>query len=279
VVGTIAQCVALTCFGNAFLRGHKVESFLKKNSTCQFCEVVDFKRVQKGFFKREKCITIANNPDEWFTYLKSSKAQGVRLYNCPHKDSVSDRMLSDRMSAGFVGGGQNWLIEAVFSNNQSEYWIAQWRTGDKNSPEKRIWKVAYFNVICDPEPVLNLLDIDIHIDKLRKCILDVKESSERYCDNGFILFFNEALDTIESHGDNTYGYHKDLSPKEILPQKALMLLNSCQRAWVFGGMGSWNDMMFENDLQKEYEEVSDKLFIAVNDAITAAANTSYRQQC
>ncbi len=47
-----------------------------------------------------------------------------------------------------------------------------------------------------------------------------------------------------------------------------------QKAWVFGGMGSWNDLWFEGEAQGEYDRVSDRLFQTVNEAIRAAANTS-----
>jgi len=40
-------------------------------------------------------------------------------------------------------------------------------------------------------------------------------------------------------------------------------------------MGSWNDMGFAKETQKEYEQVSEDLFRALNEVIVAATNTSY----
>jgi hypothetical protein len=46
-----------------------------------------------------------------------------------------------------------------------------------------------------------------------------------------------------------------------------------QAAWVFGGMGSWNDLGFaENDLQRQYEQITRELFTAVLQACVSAAN-------
>jgi hypothetical protein len=42
-------------------------------------------------------------------------------------------------------------------------------------------------------------------------------------------------------------------------------------------MGSWNDMGFDGDDAREYEEASEELFSAVNAAICVAANESCRQ--
>ncbi len=52
------------------------------------------------------------------------------------------------------------------------------------------------------------------------------------------------------------------------------MLAACQKAWVFGGMGSWNDMGFDGEDQKDYVRLSEALFQALNAAIVAAANAS-----
>lgn len=68
--GTIAQIVALTCFGNAFLQGQKIPSFFPLNSTCQFCEQVNFVTIEKSFLGKHKEQEISKTPDEWFLFLK-----------------------------------------------------------------------------------------------------------------------------------------------------------------------------------------------------------------
>jgi hypothetical protein len=55
-----------------------------------------------------------------------------------------------------------------------------------------------------------------------------------------------------------------------------VLLEACQTAWVFGGMGSWNDLWFEGEDQGIYERVSERLFEAVNAGIEQAATSSRR---
>jgi hypothetical protein len=52
------------------------------------------------------------------------------------------------------------------------------------------------------------------------------------------------------------------------------MLDAVQSASVFGEMGSWNDLGFDGDAQAKYEEVSARLYAALNDAICAAANES-----
>lgn len=91
----------------------------------------------------------------------------------------------------------------------------------------------------------------------------------------FTQCFAEALDTLDSAGANLHGYHKDLAPAGYLPQHARTVLDACQKAWVFGEMGSWNDMGFDGADQVEYARVSDQLFQHLNEAISAGSNESF----
>ncbi|MCC6412891.1 MAG: hypothetical protein IT270_14600 [Saprospiraceae bacterium] len=54
---------------------------------------------------------------------------------------------------------------------------------------------------------------------------------------------------------------------------ALQLLYAADSAWVFGGMGSWNDQSFEDkEVNGRYERLSALLYNAINGAIMAAVN-------
>jgi hypothetical protein len=59
-----------------------------------------------------------------------------------------------------------------------------------------------------------------------------------------------------------------------MPLEAKQLLASAQAAWVFGGMGSWNDLGFDGNDQQEYTALSDELFLLLNQAIGATVNTT-----
>jgi hypothetical protein len=84
------------------------------------------------------------------------------------------------------------------------------------------------------------------------------------------------LDWSRSVTDAREQYHKDLAADGVTPQLATCLLDACQSAWVFGGMGSWNDMGFEGAEKTEYDRVSDHLFTTLNETIQSAANASFQ---
>lgn len=269
--GPIAQFVALTCYGNASLQGAAVGEFFSKNSTCVFCDRVAFVAVERSFLRKPKEKEVAKTPEEWFTFLRSSGALGIRLsrtpQNIPH--------ISDRMAAGLVGGGGTWSMEVLLPNNRSQFWRVRWDVWNQHAPEQRIWRVTYGRISERATIESKAADLQSTAEALAAALRDIHAFSTEQNLEGFTQCFEDALDTLESGGKNLHGYHKDLAPADHLPVPATSILDACQRAWVFGGMGSWNDMGFDGDDQKRYERVSEQLFRVVNQAISEAANQSY----
>jgi hypothetical protein len=57
------------------------------------------------------------------------------------------------------------------------------------------------------------------------------------------------------------------------PDSAKRLLAEALEAWVFGGMGSWNDVVLTGDTDRaKYDKLTSSLYAAVIDACVAAAN-------
>jgi hypothetical protein len=269
--GPLAQIVALTCYGNASLQGAEVGEFFSKNSTCVFCDRVAFVAVERSFLGKPKEKEVAKTPEAWFTFLRSSGALGVRLSRTPQNIP----RISDRMSAGLVGGGGTWSMEVLLPNNRSQFWIARWEVWNQDAPEQRIWRVTYGRVSERATIQPKAPDLKSTAGALAESLRDIHAFSTEQHLEGFTQCFADALDTLESGGKNLHGYHKDLAPANHLPVPAKSILDACQVAWVFGGMGSWNDMGFDGDDQKNYERVSEQLFRVVNRAISEAANQSY----
>lgn len=90
----------------------------------------------------------------------------------------------------------------------------------------------------------------------------------------FASAFDAGLAQLNSECPGKDLYHTDLAPNGVLPIDAVQLLGAVQAAWVFGGMGSWNDVGFEGDDQILYEHLSENLFLSLNEAIVAAANAN-----
>jgi hypothetical protein len=66
----------------------------------------------------------------------------------------------------------------------------------------------------------------------------------------------------------------DILPASGYQLEARQLIAGCTHAWVFGGMGSWNNLGFSDKaLQVEYNRLSDDLYDCVKLASAAATNS------
>ena len=180
------------------------------------------------------------------------------------------------MTAGFIGGGGIDGMEVSLSDGRNHLWVPKWDVWNRQAPEGRIWRVKYgclMEEVADcgaPAPD----DLSNALVRLGRALREIHAfSSTRGCD-GFSECFSKALDTLDSAGANLHGYHKDLVPVSCRLPEARTLLDACQSAWVFGGMGSWNDMGFHGDDENEYELISANLYGCIKHAICAGANDS-----
>jgi hypothetical protein len=264
--GTIAQAVALVCHANGAIRGLP-SLFWPTNSTTQFCEFVRFVRFERKLFGGHQEAAAANTPDEWFDTLIKQRTIAVRLQHGP---GAADA-LPDRMSAGFVGGGGHWILEVLGADERVSRWIARWEVGKRGAPDHRIWRVTY-GLVQRSRPERNVARpsfVDVRAE-LSAALTEIHAFSEQHGVNPFTALFARALDSMG--GGPATGYHKDLAPEGVLGDDARTVLDACQSAWVFGAMGSWNDLGFEGDEQQRYERVSERLYQAVLAAIVAATN-------
>lgn len=239
--GPLAHFVALTCHANAFLRSQPVASFFPGNSTCQFCDWLKFIAVSKTLFGKIKEIPVAATPNAWFEHLKTKGVVGVRLSRTPQNKPG----ISDRMSSGFVGGGGTWAMEALQPEGKAGLWLSRWSVWNQDAPERRIWRVEYGRVPEIHRRTADGTDLKSASARLRSSLAEIHCFSEKPNCGGFTGCFARAMETLDSHGAKRHGYHKDLVVNGVAPQIANYLLDACQSAWVFGGMGSWNDISFE----------------------------------
>ena len=268
--GPIAQLVAITYHGNAFLSGLAIPVFFPGNSTCQFCDYVHFLAFHKTLLGKRKAKIIAENPNAWFMFLKQNKASGIRLLRVQQNDPN----LPDRITAGFVGGGGDWFMEILFKHKPSELWMAKWDVWDQNAPEQRIWRVDYFYIQKVPQKDTKYRDLEQVWSEFKQSLIEIHDFSRSYTEGGFTECFENALIAIDEP-EADIGYHKDLFLKDQLSPKAISILKAAMSSWVYGGMGSWNDMSFDVEAQKIYERVSQKHFNLLNEAIECAASSSY----
>jgi hypothetical protein len=261
--GPLAQLIALTCHLNHACATQSALPFFPGNSTCVFCDRIAFQRARARFLRSPTFEACGQTPDEWMLRMLDARVLGARLqWATRHRD--------DRLTAAFIGGGGTWVLETLHADGDSAFWTADWHVWNHDAPNQRIWRAMYTAGPAAPTRLGDPPDINAQTDTLRKSLTDILAFAEAQQCDPFTGMFRSAISALDGNGSR--GYHKDLAPPGILSEIELRVLDACQLASVFGGMGSWNDMGFEGATQDTYRAVSDRLFATTSASIPMAVN-------
>lgn len=261
--GPLAQVVALTAHVNAAIDGIPFPPFFPNHFTAAFCEWIEFGTLTRDSDDTPLFVTLAPDPASWLEWLEARQCTGAWLtWHAENPEIAPDRML-----AGFVGGGGRWQILTPTDEGLLG-WVAGWRIGNREAQNRRIWQVGYALAGVVPGDSLPSDDFPRARDALRRALEEIHAfaAARPYLDQ-FTESFAMALSLVG--GKTRPRGPNELAPEGVFTDAEQGVLDACQAAWVFGGMGSWNDLGFDPEEQPEYDRVSENLFQAINAAIPA----------
>src|SRR5436190_701715 len=194
MTGPLVQMVALTCHGNAFLRGHAVPELLRDNSAFQFCDSVKFLKLRKTLLGKTTEEVLAGNPNAWLEMLKAEAAVTIRLHHRARNETLPDRLL-----AGLAGGGPLWAIETTDKNSKTARWLSDWSVWNRDAPEQRIWRVSYVRAAAKgvSTKAENLTGMT---ERLRAACTETEHFARAQNLPNFVGRFSCALKTLNSGG-------------------------------------------------------------------------------
>jgi len=276
MLGAVAQSIALTAHGNAFLQKSGAvasPAFYPWNSTFRFCADVRFVDVTITGSSREETAW-APDPMAWFDRLAKEGTYALRLrYGAVGGGTVGSYQVPERMLAGFAGGGGRWLIE-VIGPRGSDYWEARWEVADRSRADGKIWRVTYERVARDEvTQEAGRDDLENLKHRLETALLEIQGYASAHRLNNFAAIFAESRSQLSAEAPGKDVDHCDLALNGQLGLTARQVLAAAQLSWVFGGMGSWNDTAHDQS-DKEYERLSEELFALLNRAYVAVANAT-----
>lgn len=258
--GELAQCCALAAHGSAWLAGPDAgppPELADGNST----------------FRSVRAATFAGAPGvgAWLGELAADGVDRIWLAVRP-AEPVDDGRLEPHRRAAFGAGLPAGLLTTGATGSQ--LWRATWSVGDQGARDRRSWDVAYHPVAVGPD----LPRIASSVDHAAAVLDGVLERAIGFSRAHGLDPWPEhfaAARKLRYSKDFTAPYHQDLFPANGYDVSCRRLGAMVQAAWVFGGMGSWNDLSLafdDADVEAEYEELSRTLFSAVMRAAVAAVN-------
>lgn len=264
---SILQMVSIVSYSNAYLNDQLPEISNQGEKISMYCNKVLFHIPVEG--NETQYTTQA--PIDWFLSLKYRGVKQVKL----HYKSVPNLNMPERMSAGFVGGAGIWMVETVL-DGKSEFWYSKWQVDEhqRKLGSDRIWTVIYKKA-----PITELLTevytVDTQAEELKLILSQLVSFCSEIKESGWQSIFAGAKTVLDNAKPSVSTYLKDMIVDGVYTPEALALMEAADRSYVFGGMGSWNDVVsFETKEQEStYLALSDKLYASLNKCILAFANS------
>jgi hypothetical protein len=247
--GELAQAIALIAHGNVYLQGDgpPAPALQSSNSTFQYVSGVSFLEVARN----GEPVRIARDVSGWLTWLGDRGVERLHLRTVP-----ASGPLPDHIAAAFAGGGR-WVVEAT-GGNGAQSWIPRWELGALG--EAKQWTVSYLAVPTSEIRTLMPPALPVARENLAQWLTAAQKVAEDLSADYWRDWFTAAIEELASDEPRAR-YHDDALPRSGYSRAARQVFAGAVGAWVFGGMGSWNDMFVEDaDLRRRYEEVSESLY-------------------
>src|SRR2546426_2277021 len=275
--GELALVISLTAYGNEFLASPRESGppeLVGANSTFRYVASLEFHRsegetplqsVVEGTRRtqpsRLEDLRSHQGTSAWFLQLRRAGALRLRIVKLPSKLDPPE------FHAASFAGGIPWAILVGFPSS-SELWVPKW----KHEGGKKPWKVYVSGFAVTRPPGQASMELTSAAEFLREVLKRALDLSTR-SKLEWTEDFSQALALLDSRSPEI-PHHPDLLPSSGYSLFARQVMASGVRAWVFGGMGSFNDGWFGDPaLREEYEALVPSLYGAVVNALLAATNS------
>ncbi|HEY2068616.1 MAG TPA: hypothetical protein VGG48_03590 [Rhizomicrobium sp.] len=259
---SIVQTLAMAGAANGVLNGRAIGPFWPNSSVFQFTKQCDFK-------KKDGTLA-APDPMRWIEGL-AGHCKGVWLHGIQRNPEPG----KDRELVNFVGGGPRWILEDV-RDGSSSLWESRDTVLDRNDPQRKIWGTTFVEIADDwrrPRPQSR--GVAAVAEDLRATLTDIASLAQ---DGGLTEFeaqFRQALVKLDEAYPLRGTYHADIADIADYTRETRKLFGAVQSAWVFGGMGSWNDIKVAGQ-EARYDGLSEKLFQILVEATVAIGNSTFQ---
>jgi hypothetical protein len=252
----LAQLVALVTHGNAFVMSKaSAQPPEISHELSVFDNIKRIKFVEKKEPSGKAPTQLSDGTAGWYRHLKEHKTRRLRIVTIDWSKERPD--LPAVMASAFAGCG-NWAILSE-GTKADTIWFPQYSCGQDEI-------LTFVGTQLDKRYPQASTDLDAAELTLKNALTDIKDYAveEKVGDN-WVGIFSRALEMLGSDGPSR-AFIVQLFPEIGYGHRSHRILQAASEAWVFGGMGSWNDM----GGGKRYSAVTDALYKALVDGIITA---------
>lgn len=260
----LAQIIALIAYGNEYLSSPRTGALelFPSHSTFQHISQISFQKEKTLHEAMEWSWILARDTQTWFSHLERDGIKCLKL------DLLNLQYLPPPYATSIFTAGGAWVIQT----DQGKCWKAKWAFTHQRSRQARIWKIEYWE--SDNLPVIkDFPDIETASRDLENSLEEAQNFSARR-KFSWETWFADAIKLLHNPFP-IQPFYADLLPYTFGNVRVRQLLAGALKAWVFGGLGSWNDMyIIDPSLEKEYQRISKNLYGAVIQSVGAVTNST-----
>ena len=193
---------------------------------------------------------------EWLASLRRRHTERLRL-----EVTINSTDLPPAIAAAFANTNPTAI---VVSGDQPHMLLPRWSFSGNGGSQ-----VVYYPFAVTMQPPAAPVDVAATTETLRRQLAQAREFALAQDQPHWDKYLSKASTILEESDPQS-----DLLPTCGYSAAAHRLASAASAAWVFGGMGSWNDMGFtDRAVEERYRQVTNALFSAVLDGYLVAANS------
>lgn len=261
--GEITTAVSLALHGRAWLTAHDEAipaALTDACSTVEFIGRLTFSLPATG----GGTATDGDGVGAWLRTLRGMGASGLWL-GLPtyHVGSAPAHV------AVASAGGHS--VRLLATGPHPSWWQPVWRVTTPSPPDGPLWDVHLHGQLAEKGATPAQPELAWARDGLVARLTDAERFAAAQDQRSWAELFGRAREAADDATAASAPADRHQWATTTTPE-AVRLLDCASRSWVFGGMGSWNDVGVDSDAWADYEEVTARLYEAVLTAVLAATN-------
>lgn len=278
--GNIMSAVMLARAVRGCLRGMPADTIATDGIVAPYAHAIRFVEVDGA--RDAGRIVRAHDVQEWIRQVVAAGATDAWVRHEREESPIAP----DRVLAAFANSGGLWRV-VVSGPQDADAWIVQTRLDEAGDPDPRTWwqrwlpggpprvhrpwEVRFVRVPIQSEALsAPVPDLARCTRRVRLALEENRDFATRWRLTPWAQYFDAALAALrgESAPDPDL---PDVALPDVFGAPAHRLLAAAARSWCFGGMGTWNDIVVDDDAEQERQgAIASELYDALVEAIEQA---------